>query len=143
MSDSVRPHRRQPTRLPRPWDSPGKSAGVGCQCLLQILLLTIYKTFQARTSSPTCGHVSHVNICDPESMACCCHFTQHTLFSEPAGLLGRSACANVRRYGIICLLGRLASSYQFVCSLHTLEQSHRCPTDITYHAGRVFLLLVF
>ena len=23
MSDSVRPHRRQPTRLPRPWDSPG------------------------------------------------------------------------------------------------------------------------
>ena len=25
MSDSVRPHRRQPTRLPRPWDSPGKN----------------------------------------------------------------------------------------------------------------------
>ena len=34
MSDSVRPHRRQPTRLPRPWDSPGKSTGVGCHCLL-------------------------------------------------------------------------------------------------------------
>ena len=30
MSDSVRPHRRQPTRLPRPWDSPGKNTGVGC-----------------------------------------------------------------------------------------------------------------
>ena len=30
MSDSVRPHRQQPTRLPRPWDSPGKSTGVGC-----------------------------------------------------------------------------------------------------------------
>ena len=28
MSDSVRPHRRQPTRLPRPWDSPGKNTGV-------------------------------------------------------------------------------------------------------------------
>ena len=27
-SDSVRPHRRQPTRLPRPWDSPGKNTGV-------------------------------------------------------------------------------------------------------------------
>ena len=26
---SVRPHRRQPTRLPRPWDSPGKNTGVG------------------------------------------------------------------------------------------------------------------
>ena len=35
MSDSVRPHRRQPTRLPRPWDSPGKNTGVGCHFLLQ------------------------------------------------------------------------------------------------------------
>ena len=33
VSDSVRPHRRQPTRLPRPWDLPGKSTGVGCHCL--------------------------------------------------------------------------------------------------------------
>ena len=35
MSDSVRPHRRQPTRLHRPWDSPGKNTGVGCHFLLQ------------------------------------------------------------------------------------------------------------
>ena len=35
MSDSVRPHRRQPTTLPHPWNSPGKNAGVGCHCLLQ------------------------------------------------------------------------------------------------------------
>ena len=35
MSDSVRPHRQQPTRLPRPWDSPGKNTGVGCHLLLQ------------------------------------------------------------------------------------------------------------
>ena len=35
MSDSVRPHRRQPTRLPRPWDSPGKNTGVGGHFLLQ------------------------------------------------------------------------------------------------------------
>ena len=35
MFDSVRPHRRQPTRLPRPWDSPGKNTGVGCHFLLQ------------------------------------------------------------------------------------------------------------
>ena len=32
---TLRPHRRQPTRLPRPWDSPGKNTGVGCHCLLQ------------------------------------------------------------------------------------------------------------
>ena len=32
---TVRPHRQQPTRLPRPWDSPGKNTGVGCHFLLQ------------------------------------------------------------------------------------------------------------
>ena len=34
---SVWPHRRQPTRLPRPWDSPGKNTGVGCHFLLQCM----------------------------------------------------------------------------------------------------------
>ena len=37
MSNSVRPHRRQPTRLPRPWDSPGKNTGVGCHFFLQCM----------------------------------------------------------------------------------------------------------
>ena len=37
MSNSVWPHRRQPTRLPRPWDSPGKNTGVGCHFLLQCI----------------------------------------------------------------------------------------------------------
>ena len=31
----MRPQRQQPTRLPRPWDSPGKNTGVGCHFLLQ------------------------------------------------------------------------------------------------------------
>ena len=35
MSDSVQPHRQQPTRLPRPRDSPGQNTGVGCHFLLQ------------------------------------------------------------------------------------------------------------
>ena len=37
MSDSVRPHRWQPNRLPHPWDSPGKNTGVGCHFLLQCM----------------------------------------------------------------------------------------------------------
>ena len=37
MSDSVRPQRQQPTRLPRAWDSPGKNTGVGCHFLLQCM----------------------------------------------------------------------------------------------------------
>ena len=39
VSDSVRPHRRQPNRLPSPWDSPGKNTGVGCHFLLQCVKL--------------------------------------------------------------------------------------------------------
>ena len=37
VSDSVRPHRWKPTRLPCPWESPGKNTGVGCHFLLQYM----------------------------------------------------------------------------------------------------------
>ena len=37
ISHSVRPHRWQPIRLPRPWDSPGKNTGGGCHFLLQCM----------------------------------------------------------------------------------------------------------
>ena len=37
MSDSVRPHRREPNRLPCPWDSPGKNTEVGCHFLFQCM----------------------------------------------------------------------------------------------------------
>ena len=53
MSDSLRPHRRQPTRLCHPWDSPGKNTGVGCHFLLQgsfaisclLFMLSVYCIF--------------------------------------------------------------------------------------------------
>ena len=48
MSDSVRPHRRQPTRLPRPWDSPGKNTGVGCHFLLQCTNVPLIITLPSR-----------------------------------------------------------------------------------------------
>ena len=34
---TLQPHRRRPTRLPAPWDSPGKNTGVGCHVLLQCM----------------------------------------------------------------------------------------------------------
>ena len=37
VSNSVRPHRQQPTRLPQPWDSPGKNTRVGCHFLPQCM----------------------------------------------------------------------------------------------------------
>ena len=41
MSDSVRPHWRQPTKLPCPWDSPGKNTEVGCRFLLQCMKVKV------------------------------------------------------------------------------------------------------
>ena len=47
MSDSERPHRRQPTRLLHPWDFLGKSTGVGCHCLLPFYALLLLKHLMA------------------------------------------------------------------------------------------------
>ena len=52
MSDSVRPHRRQPTRLPRPWDSPGKNTGVGCHFLLQCMKVKSESEVVSDSSDP-------------------------------------------------------------------------------------------
>ena len=46
-------HRQQPTRLPRPWDSPGKNTGVGCHCLLQCL--KVKSESEVAQSCPTLG----------------------------------------------------------------------------------------
>ena len=46
VSDSMRPHRQQPTRLPHSWDSPGKITGVGCHFLLQCM--------KVKVKSPSC-----------------------------------------------------------------------------------------
>ena len=67
MSDSVRPHRRQPTRLPRPWDSPGKNTGVGCHFLLQLQTLQIRATdsFSPSPFSPLSSSSSPSLLPDP------------------------------------------------------------------------------
>ena len=48
MSDSVRPHMLQPTRLPCPWDSPGKNTGVGCHFLLQCMKVKVKSLSRVR-----------------------------------------------------------------------------------------------
>ena len=60
MSDSVHPQRRQPTRLPRPWDSPGKNTGVGCHFLLQCM-----KVKSEREVAQSCPTPSDPMDCSP------------------------------------------------------------------------------
>src|SRR5574337_298278 len=60
MSDSVRRHRRQPTRLPHPWDSRGKNTGVGCCFLLQCM-----KVKSESEVVQSCPTLSHPMDCSP------------------------------------------------------------------------------
>ena len=60
MSDSVRPRRWQPIRLPCPWDFPGKSTGVGCHFLLQFM-----KVKSESEVSQSCPTLSNPMDCSP------------------------------------------------------------------------------
>ena len=80
MSDSVRPHRQQPTRLPRPRDSPGKNTGVGRHFLLQCM-----KVKSEREVSQSCPTLSDPMDCSlPGS-------STHGIFQARVLELGASA----------------------------------------------------
>ena len=56
LSDSVRPHKRQPTRLRRPWNSPGKNTGVGCHFLLQCVKVKLLSRVRFLATPWTAAH---------------------------------------------------------------------------------------
>ena len=62
VSNSVQPHRRQPTGLFRPWDSPGKNTGVGCHFLLQCMKV---KSESEGEVSQSCLNLSDPMDCSP------------------------------------------------------------------------------
>ena len=88
MSDSVRPHRQQPTRLPHPWDSPGKNTGVGCHFLLQCM--KVKNESEVAQSCPT--------LCDP--MDC----------SPPGSSVHGIFQARVLEWGAIAFSGHTSSN---------------------------------
>ena len=57
---TLRPHRRQPTRLPHPWDSPGKNTGVGCHFLLQCM--KVKSESEVTQSCPTLQNPMHCSL---------------------------------------------------------------------------------
>ena len=93
MSDSARPHRRQPTRLPRPWDSPGKNTGVGCHFLLQCIKVKLKWSRSVMSNSMDCStpgfpvhyqllestqnHVHHVSDAHPMILSSVIPFSSH------------------------------------------------------------------
>ena len=59
VSDSLRPRGQEPTRLLRPWDSPGKNTGVGCHFLLQGIFPTQGSNPGLLHCRQTLYHLSH------------------------------------------------------------------------------------
>ena len=60
MSSSVRPHRWQPTRLPHPWNFPGKNTRMGCHFLLQCM-----KVKSESEVTQSCPTLSNPMDCSP------------------------------------------------------------------------------
>ena len=130
MSNSVRPHRREPTRLPHPWDSPGKNTGVGCHFLLQCMKVKIES--QVTQSCPT--------LRDP--MDC----------SPPGSSVHGIFQARVLEWGAIAFSNNgILSSVQFIsvaqlcptlcdpmnCSTPDLPVHHQLPEFTQTHVHRV------
>ena len=106
MSDSVRPHRQQPTRLPRPWDSLGKNTGVDCHFLLQCM--KVKSESELAQSCPTLG--------DP--MDC----------SPPGSSIHGIFQARVLEWGAIVFSNFIPSIFKIsdLCSLYKRSIQYAC-----------------
>ena len=108
MPDSVQPHRRQPTRLPRPWDSPGKNTGVGCHVLLQCM-----KVKSESEDAQSCPTLSNPMDCSlpgssiggdtPLQVGCHCLLQNlkqpyAKILGFPGGASGKESACQYRRY---------------------------------------------
>ena len=113
VSDSVRPHRWQPTRLPHPWYSPGKNTGVGCQFLLQCM-----KVKSEREVAQSCPTLSDPIDC---SLPCIYLFR-----ASQVALVVKNSPANagvVREAGLIPRLGRsLKEAMQCSCLENPMDR---------------------
>ena len=118
MSDSVRPHRRQPTRLLHPWDSPGKSTGVGCHFLLQCM-----KMKSVSEVAQSCPTASDPMDCSPPGSSV------HGIFQ-----------ARVLEWVAIAFSGLVPySTVILLCSSHlplTFLQLFHCPMECQLYGKR-------
>ena len=94
MSNSAQSHKRQPTRLPGPRDSPGKNTGVGCHFLLQCM--KVKSESEVAQSCPTLSNPMDCSL--PGSSA-------HGIFQ-----------ARVLEWGAIALSGSYPKSFIFLTS---------------------------
>ena len=119
MFDSVRPHRRQPTRLPCPWDSPGKNTGVGCHFLLQCM-----KVQSESEVAQSCPTLSDPMDCSPPGSSI--HGTLQARVLE-WGAIASNSCliyptvVNQTRYALYTFLPSISLSFPptFLCFIYS------------------------
>ena len=106
MSDSVQPHRWQPTTLPRPWDSPGKNTGVGCHFLLQCMKVkserevaqlcpTLATPWTAAYQSPPSMGFSRQEYWSGVPLPSLSLHAPHSIFSEIISIIGEVNFYNI------------------------------------------------
>ena len=95
MSDSVQPHRWQPTRLPSSWDSPGKNTGVGCHFFLQCMNVKSESEF-----AQSCPTLSNPKDCSLPGSSI------HGIFQARILELGAIAFSNILSRLVITFLPR-------------------------------------
>ena len=131
MSDSVRPYRRQPTRLSRPWDSPGKNTGMGCHFLLQCM--KVKSESEVAQSCPT-----HSNLMDcslpGSSVHGICQARILELHLKSSGITAARGCVcwvghERRRYSVFAAVAAAPARREETCLkfLQLLEFSSSLP----------------
>ena len=117
MSDSVRPHRGQPIKLHRPWDSPGKNTGAGCHFLLQCM-----KVKSESEVAQSCLTLSNPMDCSPPGSSI------HGIFQ--ARVLERGATAfsdfqlSTRNWQTFPIKGQRVNKYFRLCWSHMVSLPH-------------------
>ena len=130
MSDSVRPHRQQPSRLLCPWDSPGKNTGLGCHFLLQCI-----KVKSEREVAQSCLTLSDPMDCSlPGSSV-------HRIFQ--ARVLEWGAIAFSRpNYSLLFMLQLSTELRSCICFMVLLSMKY-CPYHETDVMMSIWLIALF
>ena len=125
MSNSAQPHRRQPTRLQRPWDSPGKNTGVGCYALLQGILPT-------QGLKPVLLHCRWI-------LHCLSHQGSPRILEWVAYPLSRGSSWPRNQTGVACI----ASGFLTSCVTREVTQSvfYSLPIKNSFYILFIYLLL--
>ena len=144
MSDSVQPHRQQPTRLPHPWDSPGKNTEVGCHFLLQCM-----KVKSESEVAQLCLTLSDPMDCSPPGSSVHGSFQVRVLewvaidFSGSLPrLLEKKKKANYSLYSASIVNSEVFGTYSFL--FHSSEYAHYILwTEIPIKSGTICFFLLY